>query len=163
MLDDSIREKNGLKNGNQIILSLVDYVYMDHAFAVRPLKKTYSFGPEVFGVEDESNILGVEAPQWTEYIRDTQKLDMNTFARLVAMSEVGWTAAENKNYDDFERRLENLRGYFSSIHAPIAPQFIYRGDTVGEKSEEKRVEKGWEMWRADPYFEFKLMKKEEEI
>ena len=70
---------------------------------------------------------------------------------------------KNKNYDDFERRLENLRGYFSSIHAPIAPQFIYRGDTVGEKSEEKRVEKGWEMWRADPYFEFKLMKKEEEI
>ncbi len=163
LLDDSIREKKWIEDGNQIILSLVDYVYMDHAFAIRPLKKTYSFGPEVFGVENESNILGVEAPQWTEYIRDTQKLDMNTFARLVAMSEVGWTAAENKNYDDFERRLENLRGYFSSIHAPIAPQFIYRGDTVGEKSEEKRVEKGWEMWRADPYFEFKLMKKEEEI
>lgn len=66
LLDDSVREKKWIEDGNKIILSMVDYVYMDHAFAIRPLKKTYSFGPEVFDVTDETNILGVEAPQWTE-------------------------------------------------------------------------------------------------
>lgn len=101
----------------------------------------------------------MEAPQWTEYIRDTEKLDMNTDVRLIAMAEVGWTSAENKCYDCFEKRLESLRGYFASIGASLAPQFIYRGDTLGEGVEEKdRVEKGWEKWRADPYFEVKLMK-----
>ena len=60
-------------------------------------------------INDESKILGMEIPQWTEYIRDETKLDMLTYARLVAYSEVCWTKAQNRNYDDFENRMENLR------------------------------------------------------
>lgn len=158
LMDGSDREKKWLEEGNKLILSMVDYVYMDHAFAIRPLKKTYSFGPEVMGIEDDTNVLGVEAPQWTEYIRDTEKFDMNTYARLIAMAEVGWTSAANKNYDCFEARLEELRDYFASIGAIVAPKQIYRGDTLGEGvAEEERVEKGWETWKDNPYFEVELM------
>ena len=130
---------------------------MDHPYAIRPLEKTYSYGPETMGITDDSNVLGIEAPQWTEYIRDEEKLDMNTYARLLAIAEVAWTAPENKDYDDFESRLEHLREYFASIGAVLAPSWIYRGDTLGEVPEEERIEAGWKAWRDDSYFEVKLM------
>lgn len=158
-MDDDVRELKWLADGNKLILSMVEYVYMDHAFAIRPLKKTYDFGPEVFGLKDDTGVFGVEAPQWTEYIRDTEKLDLNTFPRLLAMAEVGWTSAANKCYDCFEARVENLRGYFESIKAPIAPQFIYRGETIDGINDDNRLTIGWEAWRADPNFEVALKNK----
>ncbi len=157
LMEGSNREKQWLDDGGKMILSLVDYVYMDHPYAIRPLEKTYSYGPEKMGITDDSNVLGIEAPQWTEYIRDEEKFDMNTYARLLAIAEVAWTAPENKDYDDFESRLEHLREYFASIGAVLAPSWIYRGDTLGEVPEEERIEAGWKAWRDDSYFEVKLM------
>ena len=160
-LDGSVREKKWLAEGGKMILSILPYVYMDHAYAMRPLEKTYGFGPGSVGIEDDSNILGIEAPQWTEYIRDTEKLDFNTFARLMAIAEAGWTLEENKDYADFESRLEAMRGYFASLGATIPPAWIYHGDTIGDTSglsEDERVQKGYEVWSDDPYFELKLAK-----
>lgn len=160
-LDGSVREKEWLANGGKMILSILPYVYMDHAYAMRPLEKTYSFGPESVGIEDDTNILGIEAPQWTEYIRDEEKLDFNTFARLMAIAEAGWTDRERKNYPDFESRLESMRGYFASLGAPVPPAWIYRGDTIGDTSgmsEQQRADKAYAVWGDDPYFELKLAK-----
>ncbi len=50
-----------------------------------------------------------------------------------------------------------MRGYFADMNAPIAPQVIYRGDTIGEVEEDKRPEKAWDTWKNDPYFEVKIM------
>lgn len=157
LMKDSNRELEWLEKGGKLIISQTDYVYMDHPYAVRPLSKTYGFGPETMGIQDDTNVLGIEAPQWTEYIRDEEKLDMNTFARLIAIAECGWTAAANKDYADFENRLESLRDYFAGIRAPIAPQNIYRGETSQGDTPEAKVENGWALWRDDPYFEVKLM------
>lgn len=161
-LDDSVREKKWLAEGGKIILSILPYVYMDHAYAMRPLEKTYGFGPKSVGVEDDTNVLGIEAPQWTEYIRDEEKLNFNTFARVIAIAEAGWTLEENKDYTNFESRLEAMRDYFASIGAPLPPMWIYRGDTIGETpdlNEEERVKKAYGVWANDPYFELKLSKK----
>lgn len=150
-------ELKWLKSGGKMILSLVDYVYMDHPYAVRPLSKTYSYGPKTMGITDESNIVGIELPQWTEYIRDEEKLDLNTYARLIAASEISWTAEQNKNYDDFAARLEAMRPYFSAQGARIAPAEIYTGEAI--KIPFMRVPLGWKKWRSDPYFELEKAKK----
>lgn len=155
LMKDSNRELNWLKEGGEMILSLVDSVYMDHPYAIRPLAKTYSYGPKTMGIDDDSNILGIEAPQWTEYIRDEEKLDLNTFARLAAIAEAAWTREENKCYDRFESSLETLRGYFQHLGAEIAPAWMYHGDAIGDTPEEQRIEKGWELWKENPYFEIR--------
>lgn len=150
-------ELKWLKNGGKMIISLVDYVYMDHAFAIRPLKKTYSFSAAVLGIADDTNVIGIEAPQWTEYIRDERKLDLNTYVRLIAISEAAWTAENLKNYKDFENRMENMRDFFASKGARLAPAEIYRGKTVSPFF--SRTANGWKHWREDPYFELKLAEK----
>lgn len=108
---------------------------------------------------DETNILGIEAPQWTEYIRDNEKLDFNTFARLLGIAEAGWTMEQNKDYAGFESRIGSMRGYFASLGATLPPAWIYRGDTIGDTSglsEDERVQKGYQVWADDPSFELKL-------
>lgn len=150
-------ELKWLKNGGKMIISLVDYVYMDHAFAIRPLKKTYSFSAAVLGITDDTNVIGMEAPQWTEYVRNEKKFDLNTYVRLIAIAEAAWTAENLKNYDDFESRMENMRGYFESMGARLAPPEIYHGKTVSPIF--GRVANGWKMWRKDPNFELKLSEK----
>ncbi len=119
-------EKEWMKGGGQCLLSLCPYIYMDHSYSMRPLKKTYSFSEKKLA-SDGLNVLGMEIPQWVEFIADEEKLDMLTCARLVAFSEVCWLDAMQKNYKDFEFRLENLRGYFEKIGCKICPQKMYRG------------------------------------
>ncbi|MDE7336704.1 MAG: beta-N-acetylhexosaminidase, partial [Clostridia bacterium] len=52
-------EKEWMSDGGQCLLSLCPYVYMDHSFSMRPLKKTYSFSARKL-TDDDSNVLGME-------------------------------------------------------------------------------------------------------
>jgi hexosaminidase len=89
-----------------IISSYLDY-YLDHSHSLTPLSRIYEFEPvfrELGDVEAE-NILGVEAPLWTEWVPDRARLDFQTFPRLLAFAETGWTPRDKKNIDDFRSRL----------------------------------------------------------
>lgn len=105
--DDSGREKEWIESGNKAILSKIEYMYMDHLYGGKPLSKTYSFDLEAMGLspESEKNILGIEAPLWTEYVRDTQKAHLNMYPRLQAVAEIAWTIKENRNFESFLSRL----------------------------------------------------------
>lgn len=149
-----------MEKGGKLLLSMVNYVYMDHPYNVRPLAKTYSLSAEKLGVMNDENIFGMEIPQWTEYIPNEAKLDMLTFARLVAFSEVCWTSEKKKDYKDFENRLENMRDYFRSINCNICPQKIYRGKTYPRKCFTNALR--WNLWRTYPNYEFDEMKKMQE-
>lgn len=146
------KAKRWMKSGGKTILSLVNYVYMDHAFAIRPLSKTYGYSYRTMGLENDDNVAGMEIPQWTEYIRDEEKFDMNTYPRLITFAEVCWSDDSNKNYEDFERRFENMRGYFKKSYGFELPhQKVYRGKTTPWYSINKN-----KYWVKDPYFEVKF-------
>ena len=72
-----------------------------------PLAKTYAFEP-LKGLERPENILGVEAPIWTEWVPNRDKLDFQVFPRLAAVAEIAWTAPKLKDYDSFVNRLQHL-------------------------------------------------------
>ena len=58
----------------------------------------------------------------------------------------------NKNYEDFERRFENMRGYFKKSYGFELPhQKVYRGKTTPWYSINKN-----KYWVKDPYFEVKF-------
>lgn len=146
-----------MEKGGKLILSMSNYVYMDHPYNVRPLSKTYSLSAEKLGVMNDSNIFGMEIPQWTEYISKEQKLDMLTFARLIAFAEVCWTDSSKRNYKDFEGRLENMRSYFKTIKCNVCPQKIYRGKVYPKKYFTNALR--WNLWRICPNYEFDEMLK----
>jgi hexosaminidase len=147
--------KERLKDGGKIILSPWGHVYMDHPYLVRNLEKTYSLSSSAMGLDSNENILGVEAPQWTEYIKSHDKLDFNTFPRLFAISEIAWTNDEHKNYKEFEERLESLRAYFNNLNVILPHAKFYRGESLRFS----RTARGWGKWRKKPNFEVKLWNK----
>ena len=99
-----------MENGGKIILSKHKPMYMDMSYAQYSLKDMYDFTEHIAGINasHDSNIIGVEAPLWTEFIATREKLDMQLFPRLEAFAEVGW-GSKRENFNEFKSRLENFK------------------------------------------------------
>lgn len=90
------------KLGHQVIMSPWDHgLYMDHS----PIERSYAFDPVPEGV-DKHFILGGEGCLWTEDVTNKGQADRMYWPRLMALSEVFWTPADKKNWDDFTTRME---------------------------------------------------------
>lgn len=105
-------DKNGLidqiRKGRKTVLSNFEAYYLDHAYVHSPLEKVYKFEavPAALEAEYLGNILGIEAPLWTEFVPNRARLDWQVFPRLFAVAESAWTNPERKNYEHFLGRLE---------------------------------------------------------
>lgn len=145
---------NWIKSGGKAILSRHTDCYMDHSYEIRPLIKQYNFSYRQQGIENNSNILGIESPQWTEYIRDKAKFDFNTYPRMMALAEASWLDDEKRNnFAEFEDRLEAMRNYFTNkFNIIIADKFTYEGKRF--KGKLLRMPRAWTRWKLDPYREF---------
>lgn len=53
----------------------------------------------------ETDILGVEAPLWSETMVTIADVEYMAFPRLAAVAEVGWTPQGGRNWEDFRIRL----------------------------------------------------------
>lgn len=72
-----------------------------------PIEKVYSYYPipKVLTPKEGRHILGVQANVWTEYMPTESHVAYMTYPRLLALSEVAWTAPQHKSWNDFKRRL----------------------------------------------------------
>lgn len=98
-----------IADGGKYIESDFFHFYSDYPYHMTPLKKVYNFE-----AEKTENLLGVETPAWSEYIRNFDKLCYMLFPRICAVAEIGWTKSENKDYDRFYENLKYLYPYFKS-------------------------------------------------
>lgn len=99
-----------IRNGRKMVLSQFSHYYLDHSYIHSPLDRVYLFEP-VFpelGPEYSSNILGIEAPLWTEYAPNQARLDWQLFPRLLAVAETAWLQPEKKNLNSFHQRLKEF-------------------------------------------------------
>ncbi|TDN88168.1 hexosaminidase [Salegentibacter sp. 24] len=96
----------------RVIQSLCSSFYFDHANIPGQemtnnwcqergvsLKDAYTF------IAKNPNTIGVEAPLWTEMVLSNDAADNRFWPRTIALAEVGWSANENKDYQDFVNRL----------------------------------------------------------
>ncbi|MFX1535244.1 MAG: beta-N-acetylhexosaminidase [Promethearchaeota archaeon] len=99
-----------LRKGRKFVMSRFFYCYLDYNYYLTPLRKAYTFEPIPKRLEKEyyQNILGLEAPCWTEWIPNVKRLDWQVFPRLTAHAETGWTAKDKKNYRSFKKRFEHF-------------------------------------------------------
>jgi hexosaminidase len=121
-----------IQKGRDVIMSSFWHTYLDHSYSLTPLGKAYNYEPvfSELGVEDEHRVLGLEAPLWTEFVRDRARLDYQTYPRLVAFAETGWSPKGKKDFEDFQKRLAG---------------FLLRLDELGV-----RYARGWEV--EPPWF-----------
>jgi len=70
--------------------------------------KSYSMEPVPPAIknEDSSLILGAQGNLWSELIYAGKIAEYMIFPRLCAISESVWTSKENRDFDDFSKRLE---------------------------------------------------------
>jgi hexosaminidase len=61
----------------------------------------YAWDPET--VIPEADVIGVEAPLWSETTETRADVDSLVFPRLPAVAEVGWSA--RRDWEDFRTRL----------------------------------------------------------
>jgi hexosaminidase len=96
-----------LENNRKAIISKFFYTYLDYNYYWTPLSKAYNFDPIPEDLEEKyhNNVLGIEAPLWTEWVYTKDRLTWQIFPRLLAIAETGWTKKESKDYSDFKKRL----------------------------------------------------------
>lgn len=96
-----------IRTGRKAILSNFAAYYLDHSYAHSSLDKVYLYEPVFAQLEREyhANILGVEAPLWTEFVPSRARLDWQVFPRFLAVAEAAWLAAEKKDLGSFHERL----------------------------------------------------------
>lgn len=108
-----------IAQGHDVIFTPTQYCYFDYkqdeaqykpVGKFLPLEKVYSFEPMLEGIskEDEHHVLGLQGNLWTEHVLEDWHAEMQIYPRLFAISEVGWTMAENKDWPSFERRASVL-------------------------------------------------------
>jgi len=126
-----VRNQKGLlaaiNNGQKVVNSAYLDTYLDHSYALTPLSRAYQFDP-VFSELDivsAANILGLEAPLWTEWVSSHARLDYQTYPRLTAFAEVGWTAREKRAYPDFRERLTHFRRRLDLLGVRCAPESVW--------------------------------------
>ena len=84
--------------------------YLDYGNKNINLQKAYSFNPIPEGLpkEYEKNIIGSGCQMWSEWTPTVQDVQKQTFPKIAAYAEIGWTELDNKDFDSFLVRLKPL-------------------------------------------------------
>ena len=106
------------RQGHDVVMSPVSSMYLDYLQThspnepagrpkLIPLETFYAFEPvpEALTAAERTHILGLQANMWTGDTRTFAGVEHNTFPRLAAVAETGWTPAAKKNYRSFLQRL----------------------------------------------------------
>ena len=118
------RARSFVRRGSQLVLSPADTTYLDMKSAadgpgltwadgVTTVERSYAWEPatliEGVGADD---ILGVEAPLWTELVRTAGDIDAMAFPRIASAAEIAWSPAPTdstaRTWASFRERVGRL-------------------------------------------------------
>jgi hexosaminidase len=107
------------KQKHYVVMSPGSHCYFDHYQGKKeqeplaiggftPLEKVYSYEPtpDTLSTEEATYILGAQANVWTEYITSSAQVEYMAMPRMAALAEVVWSKKEDRNYEDFYRRMQ---------------------------------------------------------
>jgi hexosaminidase len=79
-------------------LAIGGFSPLDHVYAYEPI-------PSELSAEEAKRVLGAQAQLWSEYIPTPRHMEYMAWPRLSALSEVVWSAKDQRDLADFMRRL----------------------------------------------------------
>ena len=115
----------GAKKGMKVILSPGEKAYLDMKYDEQseyglkwagyiPVDVAYNWSPETYADIPLENILGIEAPLWSETISNIDELSYLAFPRVIGYAELGWSIQENRDWESYKTRLANQAPYLRS-------------------------------------------------
>ncbi|MFS4415281.1 beta-N-acetylhexosaminidase [Maribacter sp. 2307ULW6-5] len=109
--------KQAAKKGYGIVNSLHSSTYLDYSHTNISLEKAYHFNPIPEGLEAKyhQNIYGLGCQMWGEWTPTRKEVEHQTFPRIAAYAEVGWSAPAQKDYERFKKGLAKLQGHWRAM------------------------------------------------
>lgn len=107
----------GVAQGAKVLMAPAKNAYLDmqydststyglHWAAYIEVDKGYNWDPANLVPEiKKENIIGIEAPLWSETVAARQEAEYLIFPRLLGYAEIGWTPSELRNWDEYKVRL----------------------------------------------------------
>lgn len=94
-------------NGNKIIITPSFNYYFDYTNEATNTQKVYDYQsiPENFTEEQAKLVMGIQANLWSEWIPNFERLQYQSFPRILALSETAWTEKESKNFEEFNAKV----------------------------------------------------------
>jgi len=95
---------NAAAQQRDVVVTLYPDYYLDNTTT---LERTYAFEPVPpdLPAGQAQHIVGVQGNMWGEQTPTLQRVDQQTFPRLCAIAETGWTSRAGRNYQEFFTRL----------------------------------------------------------
>lgn len=93
--------------GNRVVMCPNAVMYFDAQQDKNTLSNVYRFEPFLEGLspEQQALIMGVQGNLWTEWIPSWDRVEYLIMPRMLALSEVGWTMPENKDWKKFQKKV----------------------------------------------------------
>ena len=119
-----------IKKSKKIIYSPASKTYLDMKYdslskyglswaGYSSVRNAYEWDPKILSTKlnlNEIEILGIEAPVWTETVSSFDELSYLVFPRLLGHSEVGWTSKDLRKWKDYNQRLKKHKIHLKSIN-----------------------------------------------
>lgn len=122
--------KDALGKGFDVVNSLHSSTYLDYHYQGISLKQAYAFDPIPADVDKKyhAQVKGLGCQMWSEWIPTIGEMDFMVFPRIAAYAEVGWTATDNKHYNEFKLALEKLTKVWQAKPIYFAPLDVAEPD-----------------------------------
>ncbi len=113
--------------GNRVIMSPADRTYLDMKYdgdspwgydwaGHISTERSYDWDPATYLSDvDESAVLGVESPLWTETVRTMEQAEYLLLPRLAVSAELGWSDLRRHDWADLRERLAAQKAVWTAL------------------------------------------------
>jgi len=126
------------KQHHDVIMTPGHSVYFDHYQSkdkdneplaiggLTTVKDVYKYEPSPIGLsaDEQKYILGSQANIWSEYMKTTDYVEYMILPRMTALSEIVWTPKDDKNWEDFDTRLQHITERYDAMGLNYAKHSI---------------------------------------
>lgn len=135
----------GVAQGAKVLMSPAKNAYLDmqydststyglHWAAYIEVDQAYKWDPATLVPEvKKENIIGVEAPLWAETVSNMDEAEYLIYPRLLGYAEIGWTPAEQRNWDNYKVRLANHGERMKAMNIKFYPSKLVDWNTPEKK------------------------------
>ena len=159
-----MRKTEASHKGHEVVMSPTTFVYLDYMqsdeimepkiYASLRVSKTYSYEPISEGI-NEKLVKGVQGNLWTEQVYNYRQVQYMTWPRAFAISEIAWSPANKKNWNNFVGKIEDHFKRFDVAEVKYAPSMYDPNFKVTKNDkEELTVSLTTEVEGLDIYYSF---------
>ncbi len=108
--------------GNHVIFCPGAPMYFSQAEEKTSMRSVYEYDAEMMkglSAKQQQRVMGVQGNMWCEYIPTRERLLFQYFPRILALSELAWTQAAQKDYEKFYSRLPQQFAMLHQLNVPF--------------------------------------------